>query len=112
MNSDNNNGASFLKAIAGWLKGCQIAVYVRGRQKPMTGLSVCGVYPSVLVCRANSSTHLIPREQIVTIRFMPDSEPGRNVNHPLHSLVAQKGTQPINGSREVPAGPRDYAARR
>jgi len=112
VSSDNNNGASFLKAIAPWLKGCQIAVYLRGREKPMTELTVCGVYASVLVCRANSSTHLIPREQIVTIRFMPDSEPGRNVNHPLHSLVAQKGTQPINGCRDVPGGPRQYARRR
>lgn len=111
MNS-NNNGASLLKAIAPWIKGCQIAVYLRGRQAPMVGLTVCGVYASVLVCRVNSSTYLIPREQIITVRFMPDSEPGRNVNHPLHSLVAQKGTHSLTGGRDAPRGLRDYAQRR
>lgn len=112
MNSDNNNGASFLKAIAPWVKGSQVSVYLRGRQAPMVGLTVCGVYASVLVCRVNSSTYLIPSEQIVTVRFMPDSEPGRNVQHPLHHTVAQKGTQAITGGRDAPRGLRDYAARR
>lgn len=96
----------YLAAIAGYIRGQQIAVYLRGRDGPITELTVCGVYPNLLLCRANSSTHLINPENILFIRFAPDSEPGRHPNHKLHSLVAQKGGQPISGSREVPGGPR------
>lgn len=99
----------YLMAVRSWIIGQQISVYLRGRDKPMTELTVCAVYPSVLIARANSSTHLIPAQAIITIRYMPDSEPGRNVQHPLHHKVAQKGTQPINGSRHIPRGPRPYS---
>ena len=97
---------TFLRYAAPWIRDCQIAVYLQGRQKPMTELTVCGVYAHILVARANSSTHLIPTDKIVTIRFAPDSEPGRNPNHPLHSTVRRKGQQRIPGDRETPGGPR------
>lgn len=96
----------YLAAIAGYIRGKQIAVYLRGRDKPITELTVCGVYPNLLLCRANSSTHLVNPENILFIRFAPDSEPGRDVNHSLHSAVSQKGGQPISGQRETPGGPR------
>jgi len=102
----------YLAAIAHHIRGCQIAVYLRGRDKPMTELTVCGVYPHLLLCRANNSTHLINPENILCVRFAPDSEPGRDPNHPLHNQVQQKGTQPIAGSRESPGGPRGNHERR
>lgn len=96
----------YLAAIAGHIRGRQIAVYLRGRDGPITELTVCGVYPHLLLCRANSSTHLINPENILFIRFAPDSEPGRDPTHPLHAAVAQKGDRPISGTRERPGGPR------
>ena len=102
----------YLKAIAPYIRGRQIAVYLRGRDKPITELTVCAVYPGVLVCRANSSTHLINPDNILFARFAPDSEPGRDPTHSLHSTVQQKGQQPISGTRERPGGPRGNHARR
>jgi len=87
MNQPNHK-PDFAKAIAPWVRGKQIAVYLRGREKPMTGLTVCAVYPSVLVARWESSTHLINNEAIVTIRFAPDCDPIRDRNHPLHANVS------------------------
>jgi len=102
----------YLASIAPYIRGCQIAVYLRGRDKPMTELTVCAVYPHLLLCRANNSTHLINPENVLCVRFAPDSEPGRNVNHPLHDQVQQKGQQPISGQRDTPGGPRGNHERR
>jgi len=87
MPNNNTHKPDFAKAIAPWVRGKQISVYLRGRQTPMTGLTVCAVYPSVLVARWQSSTHLINNEAIVAIRFSPDCDPVRDRNHPLHSNV-------------------------
>jgi hypothetical protein len=98
-----------LEALAPYIRARQISVYLCGRKSPLTGLTVCTIFPYLLVARANNSTHLIPSEKIAFVRFMPDSEPGRDVNHPLYPHVRQKGEQPINGGREAPRGPRDYS---
>jgi len=88
MIAQAQNLKSFLTDVAPWIRGCQIAVYLHGREKPMTGLTVAHVGPRVLVARWNSSTHLIPLHSIACIRFSPDSEPCRNLNHPLHSTLS------------------------
>jgi len=79
-----------LQAVAPYIKGKQIAVYLRGREKPLTGLTVCHIWPNLLIARWNSSTHLIPGSQISFIRFAPDCDPCRDINHPLYEIVRTK----------------------
>lgn len=99
----NNHKPDYAKAIAPWIRGKQIAVYLRGRQAPMTGLTVCAIYPSVLVARWNSSTHLINNEAIVAIRFHGDCDPVRDRDHPLHANVSLRRSA---DSQQPP--PKDY----
>jgi len=103
MPDNNNHKPDFARAVAPWIRGKQIAVYLRGREKPMTGLTVCAVYPSVIVARWNSSTHLINNEAIIAIRFAPDCDPTRDRDHPLHANVS------LRRSAESPQPPpKDY----
>ena len=90
-----------LNYLAPWIKGQVVSVYCKGRDRPMTGLYVCAVYPHILVCRANGSTHLFPQGNICCIRYSPDAEPARNPDHPLHSAVRQKDGHPFAGGREA-----------
>lgn len=96
-----------MSAVRSSILGRQIAVYMIGRQKPMTELTVCQITPELLIARANGSTHLINPRHILCIRFAPDSEPGRDRHHPLHDTVAQKGNNPLRGRKEWPCGPRN-----
>jgi hypothetical protein len=84
---DNGKKPTFLTETASWIIARQISVYLAGREKPMTDLTVCYVGADVLVCRWNSSTHLIQRSQILAIRFAPDCDPCRDIKHPLHRTV-------------------------
>lgn len=104
--NDKQHPSTFLASVATHIKHAQISVYLIGRQPPMTELTVCGVFPHLLVARANGSTHLINPAHISCIRFAPDSEPGRNINHPLYSAVAQHTGGVLRGGREIPGGPR------
>jgi len=88
--TNNNHSPDFARAVAPWIRGRQVSIYLRDRQKPMTALTVCAVYPSVIVARWNSSTHLIPNDAIVAIRFAPDCDPTRDRDHPLHTNVTLK----------------------
>lgn len=100
---NDNNKPDYVHAVAPWIRGRQIAVYLRGREKPMTGLTVCAVYPSVIVARWNSSTHLIANDQIIAIRFSGDCDPVRDRDHPLHRTTALK-----RSSEEQRDAPRPY----
>jgi len=104
--NQNQHAKTFIEAVTPHIKGRQISVYLLGRQPPMTELTVCAVDPHVLIARANNSTHLINPAHISAIRFAPDSEPGRQINHPLHSLVAQVAGGMLKGGRDIPGGPR------
>lgn len=87
MADNNKTPKTFLESVAPWIRGYQLSVYVRGREKPVTGLTVCSVQAGVLIGRWNSSTHLIPLDAIAYIRFAPDCDPCREPKHPLHDLV-------------------------
>jgi len=100
MSNNNNHLIDFGRAVAPWIRGRQISVYLRGRDKPMTGLTVCAVYPSVIVARWNSSTHLIPIVAIVAIRFAPDCDPVRDRDHQLHTNVSLK--RDVQQRRDAP----------
>jgi len=104
------------KALLPLIRGSVVAVYLAGREKPMTGLAVCGFAGPVLIARSNSSTHLIPVDGIRCIRFAPDHEPGRDPKHKLFAIVSQKHGQPIYGAQEAPAGisgpPKEYPVRK
>jgi len=80
-----------LDSIRPYIRGRQISIYLVGREKPMTRLTVCAVFPLVIVARWNSSTHLIPWHNISAIRFSPDCDPCRDINHPLHDMVLSMG---------------------
>jgi len=108
--SQDQHPKTFLEAVTPYIKGCQISVYLLGRQAPMTELTVCDIYPHVLVARANSSTHLINPVHISAIRFANDCEPGRNPDHPLYNVVAQKPGGRLAGGRDFPGGPRNTGA--
>lgn len=88
MAGNDKTVKTFLQLVAPWIKGCQISVYVHGREKPLTGVTVCAVFPGVLIGRWSNSTHLIPLDAITYIRFMPDCDPCRQPPHPLHDTVA------------------------
>lgn len=87
MPNNHKTMKTFLESVAPWIRGYQLSVYLRGRDKPVTGVTVCSVQPGVLIGRWNSSTHLIPLEAIAYIRFAPDCDPCRDPAHPLHELV-------------------------
>lgn len=87
MPNNNKTPKTFLDRIKPWIQGEQISVYLQGRAKPVSGVTVCSVSSDVLIGRWNSSTHLIPLEAIAYIRFAPDSDPCRRPQHPLHDLV-------------------------
>ena len=87
MNNNKKPLKTFLEDVAPWIRGYQIAVYLKGRDKPATGVTVCSVQPRVLIGRWNSSTHLFPLEAIAYIRFAPDCDPCRDPTHPLHGTV-------------------------
>ncbi len=91
------------KALLPLIRGSVIAVYLAGREKPMTGLVVCGFAGPILIARSNSSTHLIPVDGIRCIRFAPDSEPGRSPGHKLFAIVRQKHGHPVRGGNDAPA---------
>ena len=97
-----------LSYMAALIKGQVISVYLKGRLKPMTGCYVCAVYPHLLVCRANGSTHLFPQGNICCIRYSPDAEPARNPNHPLHTAVRQKDGHHFAQEHAPPHGPKSY----
>lgn len=103
------------QALLPLIRGSVIAVYLAGREKPMTGLVVCGFAGPILIARSNSSTHLIPVDGIRCIRFAPDSEPGRSPRHKLFAIVRQKHGHPVRGGNDAPAGisgpPKEYPVR-
>jgi len=103
MANNNKSVKTFLECVAPWIRGYQIAVYVRGREKPLTGLTVCSVSAGVLVGRWNSSTHLIPLDAIAYIRFAPDCDPCREPTHPLHATVQTH--RPGDARGQAPAKP-------
>lgn len=102
MNTPQEITVSNARALLPLIRGSVVAVYLAGRDKPMTGLSVCGFAGPVLIARANGSTHLIPSSAIVCIRFAPDCEPGRDPKHKLYALVSQRRGRPIPGGKESP----------
>ena len=69
MPNANKPPRTFLELVAPWIRGYQLSLYLRGREKPVTGVTVCSVLPGVLIGRWNSSTHLIPLDAISYIRF-------------------------------------------
>jgi hypothetical protein len=89
-----NQPTTFARSVAPWILGRQISVYLQGRPAPMTGLTVLQCQDQVLVARWNSSTHLIPTSAIVAIRFAPDADPCRDINHPLNSVVNRRRRPP------------------
>jgi len=103
MPNNNKSPKTFLQEVAPWIRGHQLSVYVRGREKPLTGVTVCAVQPGVLIGRWNSSTHLIPLEAITYIRFAPDCDPCRDPTHPLHDTV--QSHRPQGSHWQPPAKP-------
>lgn len=87
MPNNKKSVKTFLEQVAPWIRGYQIAVYLKGREAPSTGLTVCSVQPGVLIARWKNSTHLIPLDAIVQIRFAPDCDPCRDPTHLLHGTV-------------------------
>lgn len=85
----NGNGSkrTFGQAVAKWIGGRQVSIYLKNRPKPLTGLTVCSISPAVWVCRWNGSTHLIPTHNISYLRFPPDQDPYDHPDHPLHETV-------------------------
>lgn len=94
---------TFLDTIRPWIQGEQISIYLQGRIKPVTGVTVCSVSADVLVGRWNSSTHLIPVDKILYVRFAPDSDPCRRPEHPLHNTVQSR--RPQGSHWQPPAKP-------
>jgi len=103
MPNNNKTPKTFLENVAPWIRGHQLSIYVRGRDKPLTGVTVCLVQPGVLIGRWNSSTHLIPLEAITYIRFAPDCDPCRDPKHPLHDTV--QSHRPQGSQWQPPAKP-------
>jgi len=103
MPNNNKTPKTFLELVAPSIRGYQISVYLTGREKPVTGVTVCSVQPRVLIGRWNSSTHLIPLEAIAYIRFAPDCDPVRDPTHPLHDLV--QSHRPGDRRGQPPAKP-------
>ena len=84
---DNGKPRSFTQAVAKWIRGRQVNIYVLGRAKPLTNLTVCSISDAVWVCRWNGSTHLIPPHKIIFIRWPPGRDPYDHPDHPLHETV-------------------------
>lgn len=101
--NEKHPAKSFLDSIKPWIQGEQISVYLQGRVKPVTGVTVCSVSSGVLVGRWNSSTHLIPLDKILYVRFAPDSDPCRRPEHPLHNTV--QSHRPQRSHWQPPAKP-------
>lgn len=78
---------SFLKEIAPWIRGKKLAIYLQGRNTPITGLTIKYIGHDVIVARWNSSTHLIPLHAVAYMRFAPDNDPCRDPTHTLNSVV-------------------------
>lgn len=74
-------------AVRPWMLGRQISIYLKARPKPLVNHTLCYIHPSCLVTRWTSSTHIIPIEAIAYLRFMPDSEPCRDIDHPLYEVT-------------------------
>jgi len=85
--SNNGKHPTFAQAVGKWVLGRQVNLYLFGRQKPLTGLTVCSISEAVWVCRWNGSTHLVPTKNISYLRFAPDSDPYDHPQHPLHETV-------------------------
>lgn len=90
MNQNSPKVTTFLTEIAPWVRGKMLAIYLKGRDAPITGLVVKHVGPNALIARWNSSTHLVPLNAIAFIRFAPDCDPCRDTKHPLHSCVSTR----------------------
>jgi len=101
--SPNKNSKTYLDSIKPWIQGEQISLYLWGRVKPVTGVTVCSVSSDVLIGRWNSSTHLIAGDKILYIRFGPDSDPCRRPDHPLHNAV--QSHRPQGSHWQPPAKP-------
>jgi len=113
MNQTAPKPPTFLREIAPWVRGKNIAVYLHNRPKPLTGLIVKHIGTDTLVARWNSSTHLIPLAAIAFIRFAPDCDPCRDSEHPLHPCMNNRKPQPYRrrpdpDTSRIPAG--DVAA--
>lgn len=87
MNPSKPTTTTFLTEIAPWIRGKKLAIYLVGRNAPITGLTVKHVGRTALVARWNSSTHLVPLRSIAFIRFAPDCDPCRDSKHPLAPCV-------------------------
>lgn len=99
MSTPPKRPPTFCEEIAPWVRGRKLAVYLRGRSKPWTGLVVKYVGRQTIVARWNSSTHLIPLGAIDGIRYAPDNDPCRDVTHPLHSCMNNRRPQARNAAR-------------
>lgn len=99
----NNNGKphTFERAVATWILNRQVSIYLKARQKPLTGLTVCSISEAVWVCRWNGSTHLVPTKNISYLRFPPGSDPYDHPRHPLHETVK---TRLRRTGRSAPVG--------
>ena len=103
MPTQDKRPKTFLDTIRPWIHGEQISIYLEGRIKPVTGVTVCSVSADVLIGRWNSSTHLIPLDKILYVRFAPDSDPCRRPEHPLHNTV--QSHRPRDSRWQPPAKP-------
>jgi hypothetical protein len=86
--------SGFGKELHSYTRGDQVNVYLVGREKPLTGLTVCQVTATTLIARWNSSTHLIPVSRIAFVRYAPDADPCRRPDHKLHNTVRHTGHRP------------------
>lgn len=102
MSNTKTTPPTFLTETAPWIRGRKIAVYLRGRPKPWTGLTVKHVGRRCIVARWNSSTHIIPLSAIDGIRFAPDNDPTRVTTHPLHHTVNDRQPVPPNDAPPKP----------
>lgn len=93
MNQRPKQPPTFLQEIAPYVRGKKLAIYLRGRDTPITGLIVKHLQPRTLIARWNSSTHLIPLDAIAFIRFAPDCDPCRDSTHTLHPCMNNRKPQ-------------------
>jgi hypothetical protein len=101
MPDTRDNGRNpFLIEAAPWIRGKNVSLYLHGRDKPITGLTVKHIGHHVLIARWNNSTHIIPADKIAFIRFSPDNDPCRDVTSPLHATVNNRKpfAPPIQGN--------------
>lgn len=93
MQNQPTTHPTFLTEIAPYVRGKKLAIYLRGRDKPITGLTVKHIQRRTIIARWNSSTHLIPLDSIAFIRFAPDCDPCRDTAHPLNSCMNSRKPQ-------------------